>query len=470
MVMRRAQAVRISTLLSFAAVMAASYAPQDPPAPSDRDSIVLKTGGVVDGWIVEENDSIVNIEIAPGARIELSKPDIAKIMRVPRPQQKPGSVATNTASAPARLNRNIEFNESWWILQNARGEFVGSRHFTSGADARDSSLLKLEETLEIRDDGGDRVRISRIEWADAAGRPRECYYSEVFDGGASHVTAIVRNNTLEVDSVDASGSAKEVLPFPANATFPLLFMQSVANNSLKEKKTIQTEVYDPFIRTFILKSAGDAGTQSLAIGNESPVHYQVYTIANRGIESRVWMGRFGEIVRYELNGPDLAGVRATPEELNLAKNQVADSTWIARDTSGKIKVLLPGGDWRVDRAAVDAVTFEKKDGTARAVASSFALEPDATTSSAAQDLERRLRSTLQRYKRSGSFDSAQIGKYDGTRFEFEFVSELGLRAGVAVATKVKGRAFAIVLTFDANHRKQIDRELDRILNRADLGF
>ncbi|MFN0205683.1 MAG: hypothetical protein ACKVS6_05160 [Planctomycetota bacterium] len=452
----------------MAAFVAASFVPQDPPAPSDRDSVVLKSGGVVDGWIVEENDSIVNIEISPGARIELSKPDIAKITRAPRPQRNAG--VTNTASAPARPNQNFEFHESWWILQNARGEYVGSRHYTSGADTRDPSLLRLEETLEIRDDGGERVRVSRIEWADAAGRPRECYYSEVFDGGASHVTAKVKDSTLEVGSVDASGSAKETLQFPENATFPLLFMRSIANGEMKDKKTVHTEVYDPFIRTFILKTAGDAGTQSLAIGNQSPVHYQVYTIANRGIESRVWLGRFGEIVRYELNGPDLAGVRATSEELNLAKNQISDSTWIARDTSGKIKVLLPGADWRVDRAAVDAVSFEKKDGTAQAVASSFILESDATTSSAAHDLERRLRSTLEKYKRSGSFDFAQIGKHHSTRFEFEFASARGLRSGIAVATKVKGRAFAIVLTFDSNYRKQIDRELDRILNRADVGF
>jgi hypothetical protein len=438
---------------------------QDPlqDGTQDRDVVRLQSGGAVDGLIVEDSPNSITVEVGPGARIEIARSDVAEVRRAPRK-----AAESKPASAPARVNMTND--ESWWILQNARGQFAGTRYFSKGRDPRNPLVIQWSEALELRDEDGRAVRVQRREFADANGRPLECNYAEVFDGGSSHVNAIVKGSLLEVECIDSSGRTSESLPLPAKAVFPLMYFDDVRTSAAGSGAAVTREVYDPFLRTFILKTARDGGVQPLSIGNETPVPCRVFVMNFRGVESRIWAGRNGEWLRYEVNGPDLVAVRATEDEARNAASGGSLSTWVARDATGKIKLLLPNAEWNVERVAAEGVTFGRKDGSVRAVASSFDLERDATTATAAHALDRRLKATLEKYKRADGFTPADVGRVPGTKFYFEFNENGKRRVGAAVAARANGQAFALVATFDEGDREKVDRDLDRILNRAEVSF
>src|SRR5262245_54617016 len=100
-------------------------------ASTGKDAVILRSGGFVDGVIVSESDTTIVVEIAPGARIEVSRGDIAEVKRVARkPTEEPAASRPITV-APTHNS------ESWYLIRNAHGQTVGVRELRVSTDGSD---------------------------------------------------------------------------------------------------------------------------------------------------------------------------------------------------------------------------------------------------------------------------------------------------------------------------------------------
>lgn len=426
----------------------------------EQDCISLKSGGVIDGAIVDENPQSVTVEVSPGARIEVARADIINIRR-----------ATKTAAATTKpANPKINFQESWWIVRDARGAAVGTRHFLARPDRDRPELYNLEEILELKDDGGANIVISRMETFDAAMAPVECYYREVFEGGSSTVRAVVEGEELAVEYIDSLGRTRDRLTFTKGTVFSLMFEARAAAAKLAPGAQIEGEVFDPFIRN-ITKRTVRAGEPRLAAKeNETPTRRETLVFKNRGVESVYWLSNAHEIDRYELNGPDLFAVRTTRQLAEASLATAAEASWVVRDSTGRLRVLLPNANWKVDRMADDLLSLQRKDGRACVLVCISEGEAGSTLTSSATDLERRLRATLAEFKRSKTHEITKVGHSQGDRFRFQFESEGRVQEGVAVVTLLNNKVCSMTLSCDPKELDGAETEFERLIQRLDVLF
>lgn len=439
-----------------------SSLPQEPGSDL-KDSVLLRSGGFVDGTILDENETVIVVEMAPGARVEVAKSDVASVRRAPR--RPPAATASRPAAAPPA----IELEDRWYLVRNALGEVVGTRRLRVAPDPAAAGNLRFEETLSLRDEEGKRVRIQRIETADRELKPRECHYREISEGTSSTVEASLQGDALVIETLDDDGRSRTEVPGIGKVTFPLLFRESLRRAPPGGGESVSREVYDPLARTIVRRAARGERPRRLAQGDEEGRTHEVFVVSARGVESVVWHhGR--EIEREELNGPDLVAIPCTEEDASKAETEAPRSPWSARDGSGRIALVLPGPDWRFERTTADALALTRKDGRGSAVACALDLEPDVTAAGAALLLERRLSKSLARYERTGGFEECVVSGLPAARFEFRCDGEGGSKSGVAVAVRGKGSGAACVLTCEPVERTSIAREFDRLLNRAELRF
>ncbi len=423
------------------------------------DRVVLRSGGVVEGLVVSEEGGKVVVELAPGARIELTSADVESVTRAPRPE---GA----DLRAPAAVGKQ---GDTWAMVHDASGEFLGTRHLLLGPDPRDPGHLRIEETLLLQGAEGDAVRIHRIEIADLGLRPIECQYREVWSDGSITVRAVVEPEGLAVETIDDRGRRHEVVPFAVGTTFPLLLAERARRSPPGPGSEIACEVFDPFARTLVRRVIRGEGSQRIAIGTGSATPHRVFVTVARSIASTTWITDGGEIARAELNGADLVATRCTAAEAELAGG-LASGAAFARDASGRVRIAVPGSHWRVGRTAAEAVSMERTDGSAEIVGFPLAAEKEATVAACALLLERRLRSTLSSFERDGAFQDRAVGSLPATRLRFQCFADGRVRAGLAVAVRGSEGSWGFVATFEPGDRDRAERELERVLQRADLRF
>lgn len=445
-----------------AAVVAAILSIASPQSGGDQDSVELKSGGVIDGVIVDESPTWVTVEVSAGARIEVARTDIIHIKRGAR----------KTASAPASKPAfdSQRFDESWWTVSGIRGESIGTLHRLARRDRERPELYNLEEILEFTDDDGKNCIVSRIEMFDSAMNPVECQYREVFEGGSSHVRATVAGAQLEVETMDSVGRSREQMPFPKGTLFPLMFEMRALEARLATGQKFECEVFDPFARNIIKKTVRAEAPRRIATENETPVLHSILIFKNRGTDSVYWIGRNGELARRELNGPDLIATKTTQALAQSARGAATNASWVARDSSGRLRVLLPGVEWEVDRLADGAISVRRKDGIASVAACVMDAEAGATLTSNGVDLERRLKMSLADFKRTGEHELFQIGNVAAAKFRFQYSQDNHDRIGIAVITTIKEKLITLTLSAEPRELERVEADFDRMVTRADVAF
>ncbi|MBI3818944.1 MAG: hypothetical protein HY286_09670 [Planctomycetes bacterium] len=444
-------------IISILTISSAAAAQAD-----DRDIVQLKSGGVVDGAIVSETADAVTVEISPGARAEIARSEIASIQRAAK---KPESAP---ASRPA--SSNIPFSETWWIVRGARGETLGTRQCISRRDRERPELSTLEEKIEIKDDDGRGIIINRMEVFDASLNPVESYYHEVFEGGSSTVIAKVADSMLELETIDTAGRAHETLPFRAGMTFPMLFDAKVAAAKLAPGAKMESEVFDPMARNIMKRTVRAELPRSISLENETPTTHDVLVYKSRNRESLCWLSRTGDVARIELNGPELVAVRSTQKLALASRGAALDAGFLARDASGKIRLLLPNADWEVEHIAEDAISLTRRNGVANASVCAATLEDGATLAGVATDFERQLRMTLPEFRRTDAFEDFKIGGMPAMRFSFQFENDSIALRGIGAISIIKGRACRWTFSCKPKEYDQLVQEFERLIQRADVAF
>lgn len=427
------------------------------------DRVELRSGGVVEGSVVSESEQTVLVEVARGARIEIARKDVVAVHRAPKADPAPApespSAAPPTSTVPLR--------EHFYWVRNARHERLGTRRIAIGPDPQVPERIRIEETLELRESNGPSVKITRIEVADSELRPLECQYREVFEGDASTVRATVAAKGLEVECLDGAVRRKELIPFPAGATFPLLASEAQRRASGSPGDSRTWVVFDPFVRTVTSRKITSEPARTLALGSAPPASYRVQIATARSVESLAWLDAEGFAVQEELNGPDLVAHRCAAAELEGLESRGATATTVA-DAAGRVRFLVANSDWSVERTSGEALSLERRDFSGRLVACAAETEREVTSEGAAVSIERRLRGSLELYERVGGFAEMRIGTLPAARFEFRCAEASKERGGTAVVVKGAEVAWAFVMTFEPSERARAERELERLLQRADL--
>lgn len=450
---RPALPILVASLCGIAA------AQQDASAPT-RDILTLHTGGFIDGVLVEEGPESLVIEIAPGARIEVARTDVAQIRRADG----------NRKTAESRPAVRVETGTWWFVLRNASGQDVGVRERRVGPEPGHAGELRFEETVTLFDEDQKTIRVHRIETCDADLQALECHYREMTEGDSAVVTANLRGGKLVVETLDDCGRARFEVANVKGLTFPLLFHERARRMQLKDGQVWESDVFDPFVRTIVRRTARGGSPSPIVLGDGGAIFYDTLVTTARGVESTVWLRGPGDVAREELNGADLVAVRSTEEVARQAITSRRAAPWIASDAYGRVQACLPNEDWRFEAAEADSIALTRKSGASTIVLTVLDVQSEVTAVGAALVLERRLQRTLPRMKRDGDYEEGRLGNHPIVRFEFTCEGEKGSLRGAAVAIRGKRGVGAGVLTGPPDDTKSDRRDFDRLLNRAEFRF
>lgn len=331
---------------------------QDPqvasPAPTSLDVIELSSGETVEGRIVLELGSYLEIEVMPGAKVGLRKTQIAAIRRG----------AGGPAPTPAQAV--IPASNRWFTLHDATGQAVGWLHST--VTAAEGGGVKVAEEWEFSA-GTRHFQVTVLETADAQLQPKSCYFREriceelvgqVADQPVARrarvvderiVEASVVGGQLQIGRLRREGRDERTLPWTAGSTFPLLFREAARSNSAPVTKT----VFDPASEELATRSfAADRRRQVLVDGKPVQVTEQQETAGV--VANLLWRDASGRVLRREVSGPSLVALPSTPE---LARGAVARGERLpaacAVEASGKFGLWRPNPAWEALPAAEGSV-------------------------------------------------------------------------------------------------------------------
>jgi hypothetical protein len=390
----------------------------------------------------------------------------ADVERVQRAERKRDGQAT----AESRPAVKIDNGTSWFLLRNALGQDVGTRELRVGPEPGNAERIRFEEIVTLLEEENRTIRVQRIETCDRELRAVELHYRETTQGDSAVVQAGVQNGTLTIETLDDCGRGRFEIPRVGNLTFPLLFQERARRMGLKDGETWESDVFDPFVRTIVRRSARGEAPRAIVAGDGAPVVHSSLTVKTRGVECAVWMRGPGDVTREELNGADLVAVRCTEEAARQAEKKRNLTPWLAGDGGGRFQVSLPSEDWKLDKTTADAVALTRGAGPASIVVTALDVPADVTPAGAALLLERRLTQSLGQYQRTGGYEEVRLGSRQAVRFEFTCGGEKGSVAGVGVAVRGKKGAAACVLTGPHADAAIDRRDFERMLLRADFRF
>lgn len=325
-----------------------------PSAPTCLDVIELNSGDTVEGRIVLELGTYLEIEVAPGAKVGLRKAQIAAVRR--------GS----GGPAPTPAQAVIPASNDWYTLHDATGAAVGWLHATVTAAA--DGGVQLSEEWEFSS-GKRHFQVTMLETADRSLAPQSCYFREriceelvgqVADQPVARrsrvvderiVEATVQGTELHIRRLRREGRDERALAWAAGSTFPLLFRQASRAN----QAAVQRPVFDPTSEDLATRSYGvDRRRQVLLDGKKVLVTEQVETAGV--LANLLWRDASGRILRREVSGPSLV---ALPSSAELARGAVArgerQPAACAVEASGKFGLWRPNPSWETVPAAEGSV-------------------------------------------------------------------------------------------------------------------
>lgn len=325
------------------------------PQSTRRDQIVLVGGEVLEGRIVLERGSYVEVEIQPGATVGFRLAQVAEIRR-----------GVGTESEPPRAV--ISSRDEWFTLHDGTGAAVGTLHATvlpgEGGGAR------LVEEWEFEQDGRT-FQITAMEEVDPDFAPRSCYYRErclqnastgspldpmarsLFVRGERIVEAVVEGDELVVDRIAPEGRTKRRVTFSSPATFPLLareLQRSVIRG------TVEVPVFDPAVEDLRTMRYDVPRSRRVAVDGNSVTVDEMVAGGTDGQNATWWDPARGTL-RREIAGPALVAVRVEQGSArDLVSTRTTPSPFVAEPLR-RFGLWLPNPVWTAAEPREGAVAL-----------------------------------------------------------------------------------------------------------------
>jgi hypothetical protein len=340
----------LSALLacSLQAPQASAATPQQPASSVRLDVIELKSGDELVGRITAELDAYVQIEIAQGATIGVSRAQVAAVRRAAR-------------EAPSRA-AVVRPDDAYYVLHDADGKSVGWLH-TAVTTEQDGAFSVHEEYEFIN--GARRYQITNQCTADSAGNGRRCYFRErvssprllrqlpVQDQLSSAdrvederiVEAVAGSEVLTVTRLDGSGRRERQLPWPKGSTFPLL-ARTLAREAGVELGP--SPMFDPRHEELVRRRVDGTGARHVLVDGKRQRVGEVEVTAADGerLGQREWIDAERRVVRRELAGPALVAVPSSAASARVAVGVTTIDSAVVAEADGRFGIWVPNPTWR----------------------------------------------------------------------------------------------------------------------------
>ena len=331
-----------------------AQAPQEPvatpeaPSSSVRlDVIELKSGDELVGRITAELDAYVQIEIAQGATIGVSRAQVAAVRREAR-------------EAPSRA-AVVRPDDAWFVLHDADGRSVGWLHTAITTD-QDGAFSVHEEYEFVN--GARRYQVTNQCSADASGQGTKCYFRErvssprlsrqlpVQDPLSSAdriederiVEAVATGDVLVVTRLDHEGRRERQLQWSQGSTFPLLARALARQGGAQIGPA---PMFDPRHEELVTRSVDGSGARHILVDGERRRLGEVDVAGadGRSLGRREWLGPDRRVVRRELAGPALVAVPSSAASARAAVGVTKIDSAVVAEADGRFGIWVPNLTW-----------------------------------------------------------------------------------------------------------------------------
>lgn len=320
-----------------------------------RDQVVLVGGEVLEGRIVLERGSYLEIEIGKGAVVGFRLAQVAEIRRGA------GSEAplTHAAIAP---------RDEWFTLHDGTGRSVGTLHATVAASGVDGA--RLVEEWEFEHDGRT-FQITSMEEVGSDLAPRTCYYRErvlqdastgspldpmarsLFVRGERIVEATVEGSELVVDRIAPEGRTQRRVPFASPASFPLLARE---HQRTAVRGPVELAVFDPAVEDLRTMRYEVPRVRRVAF-EDAAVAVDELVVGGADGQNATWWEPVRGTLRREVAGPALVAVRVEQGSArDLVSTRTMPSPFVAEPLR-RFGLWLPNPVWKAETPRNGAVAL-----------------------------------------------------------------------------------------------------------------
>lgn len=336
--------------------------PSSPPAvavvsPARLDQVELHGGEVLEGRIVTEVGNYLEIEVAKGAMVGFRMAQVAAIRR--------GAGALCVERPPSIAPR-----DEWFTLHDGTGSAVGSLHGT--VTSIEDHGTRISEEWEFAE--GERTfQITVFADADSSLRPRSCYFRERILEDTAIVSPVdpmartlrvraerivearVEGGNLVVQSLSGDGKKERVVPFPADATFPLLARWKASGPAAKPSFG-DVVVFDPAVEDLRTITFGSERTRRIATNGIESVVDEVVENGDGG-SNATWRDASLGVMRREIAGPSLVAVRSEPDTARALSSAPTLPKPFVAEAGGRFGLWLPNPAWRSQPQPIGTVAL-----------------------------------------------------------------------------------------------------------------
>ncbi len=316
----------------------------------DADRIRLRNGTEIEGRIVKETASYVELEVGSGMVIGFEKSKAAAIVR---------AASARRAELPEAPSESADDRsvDQWFVLHDDRGKAVGWLHEHS---MREDGGLRISEewrfTIEDR-----ATEVTVLETLDAEGRPQTCFYHERVRGREERVGAervvrgVVLDGRLDVVSKSGGGSTRKSYAFPRNSRFPLELRTELRGAT--SRRVAEFDVFDPRSAEW-RRDTFDVGATRTIRQKGARSLVRVLTQRSAPAENVEWIDGAGACLRREVNGTSLVAVPTTESrarQLSTRRSDFCDPSLCA-EAGETFALRLPNPMWSVGETKRGEVT------------------------------------------------------------------------------------------------------------------
>jgi hypothetical protein len=334
---RRSRFLRIAVLAAvLLLVVLVSVATPD-------DVIRFSNGRSVTGRIVAESATEVTIRLAGGGNLTVARALIEEILR---------DVDPTAPDVPGEVEAVLR-SERFFLWSGDRR--LGVRTLTSRR-LRGGDLQFEEESVFLKADGSEDVRVRTVERSGPDLAPREVLYRETSGAGAFLLQGQVRGSMLEI-ALSLPGEKKSLsLRLPEGVRLPLGAREAALRAPDGLAEPFEAPVFDPRDQNFSRHRYALLGERRADFEGAA---VQVRVLSRRRgerVPEEIWIDTAGRCLTEEVNGPPVVAVLSSRERVEafLSGRTVAPS---GDEVRARPEFVLPEAGFRVTRPTL-SWTFE----------------------------------------------------------------------------------------------------------------
>ena len=311
------------------------------PEPAERgrlDVVTLKSGGRLEGRILEETPSFLRIRLDEGTVVGFEKKRLSTIARAA------GPVAGEPVTAA------LEPRDQWFVLHDGEGRAVGWLHATVTANAK--GQIRLGEEWQFHQ-GRETTEVTVLEVANRDLTPQTCFYHERTRLPDQRIVrervvqGTVEGERLIVDTRAAGRRQRHTYPFPVGSTFSLLAIEALRQDPEAAGLGVGHRLFDAASAELVSRLFSTHRWRRTKWNGKVVTVRELVTSYGAATNTE-WLDASSGTMRREVNGPSLVALPVdAPRARRSAKyaRSVGGNSFRAEQDK-KFGMWLPNPAWQ----------------------------------------------------------------------------------------------------------------------------